>query len=106
MARIVQSKGASGSTQAVATFAADSNGRWEVVYLKALSDLTTATLLFKQGTTTIGTVTVGTTANFSMGGGSGPIFVGADEGAVSVTLSGTSACELLATAELNVLGQA
>lgn len=105
MNRIVQSKGAAGSTQAVATFSADSGGRWEVLYVKALSDLTTATLLFKQGTTTVGTVTVGTTANFSMGDGSGPVFVGTDEAAASVTLSGTSACELLVTARQVEIGQ-
>lgn len=105
MARTAKSAGASGSTQAVATFAADSGGRWGITYLKALSDLTTATILFKQGTTVIGTVTVGTTANFSMGNGSGPIFVAADEGAISATLSGTSACEILATAELDEAGQ-
>jgi hypothetical protein len=105
MNRIVQSKGASGATQSVATFSADSGGRWEILYVKALSDLTSATLLFKQGNVTVGTVTVGTTANFSMGNGSGPIFVGADEGAVSVTLSSTSAGEVLATARQVEIGQ-
>lgn len=105
MARTVYSKGASGSTQAVATFAADTNGRWHVGYVRVETDTSTGVLLLAQGATTIGTFTLATGATVFSGSADAPVFVGLDEAAVTLTVKGASACAILATAALENEGQ-
>lgn len=111
MARTVQSKGATGTTQASVTFTADSGGRWEVGWVRFLTDVATGVVKFIQGTagqTVVSTLIVGTAAEGSnvYVGGSSPVFVGLDEGAVSITVLGGSACEVAATASLEEEGTA
>lgn len=104
MAKVVQSKGASGTTTAAVTFSADSDGRWEVGYIRVVTDTSTQVLLLAQGATTIQTYTIGSISATEYKNSDFPVFVGLDKAAITITAAGGSAVELAVTAALNDRG--
>lgn len=99
--RTVQTKFASGSSQASVTFSAD-NGRWEVGFLHVIGDVAAAAVVLTQGTTVVGTMTIGAATKEFLAGDFA-VMVGTDKAALTLKVDNPSgtACQILATAALN-----